>query len=145
MKMKSIIKSNHDLKKNGYQIIFKLHKMEKRKSLSKVYSRSCEEGYYFALACKDLADLIRTQYSSEICGKVFDTFNQKSLSFINHLEEISCNKCRINKAILSSYLHSYTAFFNSIIEMGVPFSLSQEALIQWNARCVMAYISAWGF
>lgn len=37
MKMKSVIKTNKDLKKNGYRIIRKLHKMEKTKRISIFY------------------------------------------------------------------------------------------------------------
>ena len=144
MKLKSIIRSNHDLKKNGYQILAKLHKLELKKNLDKAYSRECSEGYYFVLACNNLAYLISTQYGEEICGAAITKFNNRSQEFIAHLEEISERKCCINRRILSSYLRAYTLFFNSIIEKHVPFSLSQEILIQWNVRCVMAYVTAWG-
>ncbi len=37
MKIKSVVKTNKDLKKNGYKMIRKLHKMEKKKGAEKAY------------------------------------------------------------------------------------------------------------
>ena len=45
MKMKSVIKTNKDLKKNGYRIIRKLHKMEKTKGAKKAYKVVFEDTY----------------------------------------------------------------------------------------------------
>ena len=42
MKFKSVVKTNKDLKKNGYKMIRKLHKMEKKKGAEKAYLQVVE-------------------------------------------------------------------------------------------------------
>lgn len=143
MRLKSLISSNHDLKKNGYQIIAKLHKLEKRKNLSKAYSATCEEGYFVVLATMNLAKLIASQYPTEVCGKKAEVFNRKSQSFVNHLSLAANKGIRINRKLLADYLRAYTHFFNLIIDEGIKFKLNQEMLIQWNVQCVMAHMSVW--
>lgn len=64
MKFDSLLKSNHDLKKNGYKILRKLHKLENRANLSKAYGASCSKGCFVVLSCKELADIISDMYGS---------------------------------------------------------------------------------
>lgn len=144
MKFKSVIMSNHDLKKNGYKILRKLHKIEKAKNIDRAYAAICEEGYFFVLSCKNLVELVKKQYSGIKNCNEFDAFLQKSESFLRHLETISISKARINKHILASYLKAYTVFFNKIIEAGIKFDVTQELLADWNLKCIMAYIAVWG-
>lgn len=144
MKFKSVITSNHDLKKNGYRILRKLHKIEKTKNIDRAYAAVCEEGFFFVLSCKNLVELVKKQYKEIQGSNGCDAFLQKSESFLRHLETISASKTRINKHILASYLKSYTAFFNRVIDAGVKFEVTQEMLTDWNLKCIMAYIAAWG-
>lgn len=144
MKFKSIIKSNHALKKNGYKILRKLHKLEKKKNLDYIYSATCKEGYFFILACKNLIKLITNQYNGIICSSNLEKFSQQSDLFLKHLENAARNRKRINKHLLSSYLKTFTIFFNIIIENKTEFRIRKELLEEWNQKCIMAYISAWG-
>ncbi len=144
MNLKSILRCNHDLKKNGYKIIRKLHKLESRKNLDKVYIRKCREGYFAVLSFVNLISLIQKQYSdNKDISFVFNEFMRKSNIFLHHLEYVSENRIRVNRHKLSSYLSSYTDFFNTIIQLKVPFNITQEVLIDWNRKCVMAYYAVW--
>ena len=87
MKIKSVVKTNKDLKKNGYKMIRKLHKMEKKKGAEKAYGASFENTYMFVLYCKGLTELIEMEYG-ETDEFVFSfkkkciKFNQKAVSSI---------------------------------------------------------------
>ncbi len=144
MKFKSVIASNHDLKKNGYKIIGKLHKLELRKNFCRAYSASCSEGYFFVLSCSNLIGLVISEYDKTQVGTMMDVFIRKSNSFLNHLIDISNSKTTIDKRRLSAYLTTYTEFFNYLIENNVHFNISQKMLVEWNVRCVTAYIAVWG-
>ncbi len=144
MKFKSVITSNHALKKDGYKILRKLHKIEKGKNIDYAYAAVCEEGYFFVLSCKNLIELVKKQYDKFDEIKGLNKFLKKSAMFLNHLETISHNKTKINKHILASYLKSYTEFFNEVIDAGIKFEVTQEMLADWNLKCIMAYIAVWG-
>lgn len=144
MNFKSILRCNHDLKKNGYKIIRKLHKLEMKKNTESAYLKKCKEGYFFVLSYKNLFSIIKNQYGNdEKISREFNAFEKKSNLFLSHLESISRNKAQINKRILASYLTAYTNFFNLIICYKVPFFVTQEMLIEWNQKCLMAYYAAW--
>ena len=142
MKFKSVVKTNKDLKKNGYKMIRKLHKMEKKKGAEKAYGASFENTYMFVLYCKGLTELIELEYG-ETDEFVF-SFKKKCIKFMEHLTFISASKTKINKSYLSSLLKSYTKFFNKIIDKKYPFLVNQKVLEKWNIGCVMAYIATWG-
>ena len=142
MKIKSVVKTNKDLKKNGYKMIRKLHKMEKKKGAEKAYGVSFENTYMFVLYCKGLIELIEMEYG-ETDEFVF-LFKKKCIKFMEYLTFISASKSKINKSYLASFLKSYTKFFNKIIAKKYPLHVNQKALEKWNIGCVMAYIAAWG-
>lgn len=144
MKFDSIINSNHDLKKNGYKILRKLHKLEKRSNLPKAYGPTCPKGYFIVLSCKDLADIL-----SDLYGNYEDQFVQRFLkktnSFIDYLDTIAAAQVKIDSKILSCYLTSYTQFFNYIIDKRhLRFLPNDSFLTKWNAGCIMAYTAVWG-
>lgn len=142
MKMKSVIKTNKDLKKNGYRIIRKLHKMEKTKGAKKAYKVVFEDTYMFILYCKGLTDIIELEFGET--DEFVSSFNRKCEKFVKYLEQISVSKNKINKTYLAGFLKSYTKFFNKIIKKGYPFFINQEILEKWNINCLMAYIATWG-
>lgn len=142
MKIKSVVKTNKDLKKNGYKMIRKLHKMEKKKGAEKAYGVSFENTYMFVLYCKGLTELIEMEYG-ETDEFVF-LFKKKCIKFMEYLTFISASKSKINKSYLASFLKSYTKFFNKIIAKKYQLHVNQKALEKWNIGCVMAYIAAWG-
>ena len=142
MKFKSVVKTNKDLKKNGYKMIRKLHKMEKKKGAEKAYGASFEDTYMFVLYCKGLTELIEMEYG-ETDEFVF-SFKKKCIKFMEYLTFISASKTRINKSYLASFLKNYTKFFNKIIDKKYPFLVNQKILEKWNIGCVMAYIATWG-
>ena len=123
MKMKSVIKTNKDLKKNGYRIIRKLHKMEKTKGAKKAYKVVFEDTYMFILYCKGLTDIIELEYGET--DEFVSSFNRKCEKFVKYLEQISVSKNKINKTYLAGFLKSYTKFFNKIIKKGYPFFINQ--------------------
>ena len=142
MKIKSVVKTNKDLKKNGYKMIRKLHKMEKKKGAEKAYGASFENTYMFVLYCKGLTELIEMKYG-ETDEFVF-SFKKKCIKFMEYLTFISASKTKINKSYMASFLKSYTRFFNKIIDKKYPFLVDQKVLEKWNIGCVMAYIATWG-
>ncbi|MBO5171222.1 MAG: hypothetical protein J6B70_10855 [Oscillospiraceae bacterium] len=143
MKFKSIITSHHDLKKNGYKILRKLHKLEKRDNLAGIYSHFCPEGYFVVLACKNLAEILAMQYSS--CDRPYiQTFLVRTERFITHIDTIAHEHIRVNPALLSNYLSSYTEFFNRVAEDRIEFTVDKEILAKWNIGCIMAYTAVWG-
>lgn len=139
MKMKSVIKTNKDLKKNGYRIIRKLQRKQKeRKRHTRLYLKI----YMFILYCKGLTDIIELKYKGT--DEFVSSFNRCE-KFVKYLEQISVSKNKINKTYLAGFLKSYTKFFNGkFIKKGYPFFINQEILEKWNINCLMAYIATWG-
>lgn len=142
MKFKSVVKTNKDLKKNGYKMIRKLHKMEKKKGAEKAYGASFENTYMFVLYCKGLTELIELEYGET--DEFAFSFKKKCIKFMEYLTFISASKTKISKSYLASFLKSYTKFFNKIIDKEYPFLVNQKVLEKWNIGCVMAYIATWG-
>ena len=144
MKFDSLINSHHDLKKNGYKILRKLHILEKRSNLSKVYAARCANGYFVVLSCKNLADILLDLYGH--CEDVFiKRFLKKTNAFTNYLDTIAMKQTKIDANILSSYLTSYTHFFNYIInDCSLKFIPDKSFLSKWNMGCIMAYTAVWG-
>ena len=137
MKMKSVLRSNHDLKKNGYQILRKLHKMETRKGAKKAYATTINNAYFFVLSIRALAEIIEKEYPEE------SFFLERCNRFLSYLNEAAAKGQRLNSAILSSFLHSYTCFFNYIISINHAFLFNNEIIELWNTKCLMAYLAAW--
>lgn len=142
MKLKSVIRTSKDLKKNGYKMIKKLHKMEKKKGAEKAYKAVYEDTYTFVLYCKELTEVIAMEYGDT--DKVVCAFKGKCENFIKYLESIAKTKSRINKSYLAGFLRAYTKFFNRIIEKQYPFSYRQDIIEKWNIGCLMAYVATWG-
>ena len=144
MKFKSIIKSHHDLKKNGYKILDKLHKLENRSDLDKIYGASCAKGCFVVLSCEELAGHLLELYSDSEDLYV-QNFLKKTNLFVGYLNVISKSHSKINRSILASYLTSYTNFFNYIINYKcIRFLFDASLLKKWNAGCIMAYTAVWG-
>ncbi|MBR1432258.1 MAG: hypothetical protein IJ784_01445 [Ruminiclostridium sp.] len=138
MKLKSILRSSHDLKKNGYKIIRKLHKLEHHKGANQAYSSVYEDSYFFILSVRALADIIKLEYPFA------SSFSKKCDSFITYLECVSTSRGLINKSVLASFLKAYTHFFNCIIELKIDFTFNEKIVGLWNNKCLMAYIATWG-
>ncbi len=138
MKTKSVLRSNHDLKKNGYQILRKLHKMETRKGSKKAYASTLGDAFFFVLSIRALAEIIEKEYPEET------VFLERCNRFLSYLDETAANKQRINGTILAAFLHSYTCFFNYIISARHAFVFNSEIVELWNVKCLMAYVAAWG-
>ena len=66
MKLKSILRSNHDLKKNGYHVLRKLHKIETRKGASKAYASAFDDTFFFVLGVRALVEIINKEYPEEL-------------------------------------------------------------------------------
>lgn len=134
MRFKPILKSHHDLKKNGYKILRKLHKLQKRKNVTRTIK--CDDTYYYVLSCKHLFEILNEEY-----GINANSFLSKCDHFLEYLE---CNRGnRIDPTVLSSFLKAYTKFFNGIIGKGIPFSFNRNLVDIWNTKCLMAYNVAW--
>ena len=138
MKLNNILRSNHDLKKNGYQIIRKLHKMEKRKGADKAYSAAIDETFYFILSIKALTEIIKNEYPEA------ELFKCRCERFLTYLVGIAKNRQKIDRFILAAFLHSYTLFFNRIIKEQYAFKFEHDMIELWNTKCLMAYIATWG-
>lgn len=126
MKMKSVIKTNKDLKKNGYRIIRKLHKMEKTKGAKKAYKVVFEDTYMFILYCKGLTDIIELEYGET--DEFVSSFNRKCEKFVKYLEQISVSKNKINKTYLAGFLKSYTKFLIKLSKKDIHFLLTKKYL-----------------
>lgn len=144
MKFDSLIKNNHDLKKNGYKIFRKLHKLEKRANLPKAYGAKCQNGYYVVLSCKGFYDVLYDLYGNYE-DEYIKCFLEKTSHFIDYLDAIAVASVTVDSKILSNYLTSFTQFFNRITEdQHIKFSPSKNFFVKWNAGCVMAYTAVWG-
>lgn len=138
MKLDSVLKSNHDLKKNGYHIVSKLHKLERCKGVDKAYCSVIDDTYYFVLSIRALFDIIKAEYPEA------DKFIAQCNGFLSHLDEITQKKSKINKSVLASFLHAYTTFFNQVKDYHHRFKFDQKIRTLWNIDCLMAYIAVWG-
>lgn len=138
MKFQSLLGSNHDLKKNGYKIFRKLHKMETRRGANKAYLAPCGNTYFFVVSCRALVDIIVLEYPD--AEQFIDSCNK----FLQYLDYVAQNKCTIDRSILSSFLSTYTQFFNHIIKEKHHFRFTEEMIELWNLKCLMAYIATWG-
>lgn len=138
MKFDSILGSNHDLKKNGYRVIRKLHKLETRNGADRAYAAIYLDTYFFVLSCRALVDIIKIEYPEA------HSFSTKCDSFLDHLESSAKAKGRIDRSKLASFLRSYTRFFNEIIAQKHKFVFDARVRDLWNTRCLMAYIATWG-
>lgn len=138
MKFDSILRSNHTLKKNGYRILRKLHKLESRNGAKRAYAAICRDTYFFVLSCRALVDIIEIEYPEE------QFFRQKCESFLDYLESIASIRGRIDKSRLASFLRCYTDFFNRIIAEKHKFICDDNIVNLWNSKCLMAYIASWG-
>ncbi|MEL7654290.1 MAG: hypothetical protein AAGU75_00090 [Bacillota bacterium] len=143
MKIRSVLKSTHDLKKNGYIIFRKLHKLENRDTFQKVYSRLCPEGIFVVLSVKHLCEIYADVFQGKD-GVFVDRFLRRSVQLASHLEDIATSKRRINNGLLSSYLVAYTKFFNLLLEKKISLRFNDELLERWYKKCLMAYVAAWG-
>lgn len=138
MRFDSVLRSNHDLKKNGYKVVRKLHKMENKKGANLAYSANYLNTYFFVLSCRALTDVIKAEYPNA------QTFCRKCDSFISYLDQRAKVKGLLEKSVISSFLHSYTIFFNQMINEKNKFIFNQTISDLWNTHCLMAYIATWG-
>lgn len=142
MKLKAVLRNNRDLKKNGYKMIRKLHKMEKRKGAKKVYSVYFEDAYGFVLYCRALVGIIRTEYKGK--DEFILDFEKKCTKFLEYLDFIAGKQRKMKKSKLAGFLKAYTRFFNKIINKNYNFTFDQIIREKWNTKCLMAYIATWG-
>lgn len=141
MRFDSILKSNHDLKKNGYKMIKKLHSLELRKGANKAYYAQIGNTYMFVQMCVYLVEIINYEYPQS--DPVVSSFSGKCNAFLKYLDEVALRKGKINKTILGGFLRSYTRFFNYICDSKFKFSFDQTVIDTWNQKCIMSYISTW--
>lgn len=142
MKLKSIIKSNKELKKNGYKMLRKLHKMEKKKGAIQAYEKCYEDTYMFVLYCRGLAELIENEYTETNVYVLH--FEKKINCFLEYLDFIAKTRSRISKKRLVSFLKAYTKFFNKVITEGYKFKFDAAMIEKWNAKCIVPYVATWG-
>lgn len=73
MKFKPVLK-HHDLKKNGYKVVRKLHKLENKKN---VRSSGKMDGIcFYVLSCRHLAELIEVEYADHTFAAKFTPLNR---------------------------------------------------------------------
>lgn len=138
MKLKSVLCSSHDLKKNGYHILRKLHKIETRKGANKAYASAINDTFFFVLSARALVEIINTEYPEELA------FLERCDRFLSYLDKAAAKRQRINGTILASFLHAYTSFFNRIASIHHIFRFNDDIIELWNTKCLMAYVATWG-
>ena len=138
MKFKSILRSNHDLKKNGYKIFRKLHKLENRNGCCRAYSACFSDTYFFILSCRALVEIIQYEYPEA------HSFGLKCDAFLEYLDYKAKRKGQLDKARIASFLNSYTLFFNQVITNKHKFVFDEKIKELWNVKCLMAYVATWG-
>lgn len=141
MKFDSVLKSNHDLKKNGYKMIKKLHSLERCKGTNKAYNAQIGGSYMFVQMCVHFVDIINYEYPQS--DPVVCSFSRKCSAFLKYIDDISMHRGKINKSILGDFLRCYTKFFNYICDNKYKFLFDQTVIDLWNQKCIMAYISTW--
>jgi len=127
------------MKKNGYKILRKLHKLESRHNLLK-YRPKIRFAYY---SCKELIDLLYSVYGIHNDQYIQDFF-KKSYHFCRYVKYICDTNSRINKSILSDYLTTYTKFFIYIKQSHIKFTVNHNFIESWHTKCLMSYIAIWG-
>lgn len=137
MKLKSVLQSNHDLKKNGYHILRKLHKIETRKGASKAYASAYGDTFFFVLSVRALVEIIGKEYPEEVF------FFKRCNEFLSYLDKVAAKRQKIDGTILASFLHAYTSFFNYIISIHHVFRFDNVIVNLWNTKCLMAYLATW--
>lgn len=142
MKLKSILNSSKDLKKNGYRMLRKLHKMEKKKGAYRAYSVCFEDVYGFVLYCRILIDIIKIEYDET--DEYISKFEKRCNNFLEYLDSIAQTQSKIEKSRLASFLKSYTKFFNKMMNKKYKFIFDKSVREKWNTECLMAYIATWG-
>lgn len=142
MKLQSLIRGHKDLKKNGYKMLRKLHKMEKKKGAKRAYATSYEDVYMFVLYCEALVDIIKTEYNDREEYVLY--FEKKSKRFLVYLNSIAETKSKMNKSRLARFLKVYTRFFNKIINKNYTFYFDQGMIEKWNLNCLMGFVATWG-
>lgn len=138
MKFDSVLKSNHDLKKNGYQVIRKLHKLEYISGMNRAYKAQIADTYYFVLGCRALVAIIEAEYPNAA------VFVAKCNAFLSYLDSAANNKAKLSKSVIAGFLRAYTGFFNEVIAKKMPFRFDEPIVKLWNVDCLMAYIATWG-
>ncbi len=142
MKLRQVLRNSKDLKKNGYKMLRKLHKMEKRKGAEKAYAVCFENTYGFVLYCRALVNIINMEYKET--DEFILNFEKKCDKFLDYLDTIADRKGKMKKSKLSGFLKAYTKFFNKVVNKDYDFSFDQTIREQWNIKCLMAYIATWG-
>ena len=144
MKFDVVIENSHMLKKNGYKILKKMHKIEKKKGAQRAYNASFEDTYFFVLMCYNLVKLIEREYEDIKNESFVIEFKIKSNNFLLYLMSISKDKRCINKKKLSHYLKAYTKFFKKILSSKCKFVINEDTISLWNEKVLMSYIATWG-
>lgn len=142
MKLRQVLRNSKDLKKNGYKMLRKLHKMEKQKGAEKAYAACVEDTYGFVLYCRALVNIINMEYKE--MDEFVLNFEKKCDKFLDYLDAIADRKSKMKKSKLSGFLKAYTKFFNKVVNKDYDFSFDQMIREQWNIKCLMAYIATWG-
>ena len=141
MKISSVLKSNHDLKKNGYKILRKLHHLEKKKGKHRAYAVAVDDTYFFVLSCRALVDIIKEEYPQD--QKFIIKFLRKCDTFLEYLNDVAGKKAKIDGTMLAGFLRAYTRFFNRIIKEKYMFRFNQQIVELWNTKCLMAFVATW--
>lgn len=141
MKFKSVLTSDHDLKKNGYKVIRKLYKMRKRKGAEIAYNAPYEDTYFFVLSIRSLAEIIEAEKYGDYSYAV--KFRKKCDHFLSYLDERAKGKMKLNKKVTAGFLRSYTKFFNNVLKSDHLFLFDQHVAELWNSKCLIAYLATW--
>lgn len=141
MNFKSTITNMHDFKKNGYKIIKKLHKLEKRKNLKTAYSSTNGSTYFWVISVEGLINLLKSQYGT-YNNQFVTEFLKCSNDFVTYINNVAKRKGKISKKRVASYLHSYTKFYNKA-KGTINLRSSINLLSTWYINCVMPYYSVW--
>lgn len=138
-KMNDALQSTRKLRKISYRMLRKLHKLEKRRSLS------CAKKLG-----EEWAPLLFVQHLSEIIDLCYmqDAINIPSVLSLKEslvgLTVFHKKRASIDRAVLVSCLKQHTAAFNDLFEQKIQVSISQVSLNLWRTRCLMAYVCQFG-
>jgi len=143
--IKPFLKSTHDLKKNGYKVLRRLHRIENADAARSIYQKSCKQGAFVFLSVFHLANVVRD--SMQLENKEYaehKKFAVRTQKLVDILLKASTEGCAISRQVVVSYLKAYTKFFNFVKENRQKIMYNQAIHDEWSNKVVLAYIATWG-
>lgn len=143
MRLKPVILSTNDLKKNTYKVLCKMHTLENKKNIKRFYSKKYDDEYYVVLVVnhiKNIMDNYSYIFSESVYGK---EYLNKLNKFYQILQNSTAEDRKLNSKDIVSLLKYHTKTFNDILSKDIKINMSEVIHTQWT-KCIRAKGAVWG-